>query len=283
VRTFQLSPTRRVLGRVEAGKFTVAVALAAIFIDASLGHGLTWENDPYWTYWVTKTFLIATIFGLGTAWLGIGEIEGAVITAVHTLVLTIYYWSLSPIGMPSSAEWLDLEHTWITGVPIHFGVIYLGYLLVLWVTRRRLDRAVEVEESAAHGVGALLVGLLILVVAGALSSVALGLFPGLTFFVVRLLLTVPFVFVWWAIAGRDVVAAVVGGTLLALMWATYSQYLGPIGLPDWPLRILDPHPPGATSRWLDYREIWLVGFPIDLIVMVGALVLAARRRWWWSS
>src|SRR5205814_1851264 len=27
----------------------------------ALGHALSWENDPYWTYWITKTFLIATV------------------------------------------------------------------------------------------------------------------------------------------------------------------------------------------------------------------------------
>lgn len=89
-------------------KFTALVGLAAIFLDASLGHGLTWENDPYWTYWVTKTFLIATVFGLGTAWFGVGVGRGAVITVVHTLVLTIYYWTLSPVGLPS----MQTTSTW---------------------------------------------------------------------------------------------------------------------------------------------------------------------------
>jgi hypothetical protein len=79
--------------------------------DAAVEHGLTWENDPYWTYWITKTFLIATVFGLGTAWFGISEGRGAVITVVHTVILTVYYWSLSPIGLPSSPDWLDVEHT----------------------------------------------------------------------------------------------------------------------------------------------------------------------------
>jgi hypothetical protein len=83
----------------DVAKFTALVALTAIFIDAGLGHALTWENDPYWTYWITKTFHIATVFG--PAWFGIGEGRGAVITAVHTVVLTVYYWRLSPIGYPS--------------------------------------------------------------------------------------------------------------------------------------------------------------------------------------
>jgi hypothetical protein len=65
------SPDRLEIGDV--AKFTGAVALLAILADAAVGHALAWENDPYWTYWITKTFLIATVFGLGTAWFGIGR------------------------------------------------------------------------------------------------------------------------------------------------------------------------------------------------------------------
>ncbi|MDQ3823364.1 MAG: hypothetical protein M3321_09010, partial [Actinomycetota bacterium] len=130
--------------------FTALVALLAILSDAAVGHALLWENDPYWTYWITKTFLIATVFGLGTAWLGTGVVRGAVISFVHTVVLTVYYWTLSPIGLPSHPDWLDLEHTWITGVPVHFAVIYLGYLVALWIWRRRpLDDAPAGRDALA--------------------------------------------------------------------------------------------------------------------------------------
>ncbi|HEX8099048.1 MAG TPA: hypothetical protein VF660_02470, partial [Actinomycetota bacterium] len=260
----------------DVAKFTAAVALLAIFWDAAVGHGLTWENDPYWTYWVTKTFLIATIFGLGTAWFGIGVGRGAVITAVHTLVLTIYYWTLSPIGLPSAPDWLDLEHTWLTGVPIHFGVIYLGYLSALWLWRRRAQAAAEpTDDSVRTGVSALVAGLAIVVLAGGLSSLALLDFPGVTWFVVRLLITVPFLLLWWAAAGRDRVAAVVGGGVLAFIWATYSQFVGPLGLPDLPLRIFKTAPPPATLRWLDYKELWAISLPIYIVVMVVVLVIAS--------
>src|SRR5437868_8684448 len=84
----------------QVAKFTALAALLAILADATIGHGLTWENDPYWTYWVTKTFLIATVIGLGTAWFGVGVGRGALIVLAHTIILTIYYWSLSPIGLP---------------------------------------------------------------------------------------------------------------------------------------------------------------------------------------
>jgi hypothetical protein len=270
------TPGNTGMGLRGLAKFTGAVALLAIFADAAIGHGLLWENDPYWTYWITKTFLIATVFALGTAWLGVGVGRGAVITAVHTVVLTVYYWSFSPIGLPSSPEWLDLEHTWVTGMPVHFGVIYLGYLLALWLWRRRdVDRAAETDVAAAAG-RALVASLATVVVGGGLVSLALGDFPGFTWYLVRLLITVPFVLVWWAFAGRDRLAAVTGGIALALMWATYSHFLGPTGLPDTPLRIFEQVPPEATVRWLDYRETWLIGLPIVAVVATGALLAAAR-------
>lgn len=117
-----------------------------------------------------------------------------------------------------------------------------------------------------------------MVVAGGLASVALGEFPGVTWFVVRVLLTVSFLLVWWGFVGFDVEAGVVGGIVLAFGWAVYSQFVGPIGLPDTPLRILDPAPPPAVVRWLDYRELWLISLPIYLVVMTIALPLAGRGR-----
>jgi hypothetical protein len=260
----------------QVSRFTAMVAILAIFADAAVGHGLTWENDPYWTYWITKTFLIATIFGLGTAWFGIGAARGAVITAVHTVVLTLYYWTFSPVGLPSSPEWLDLEHTWVTGLPIHFGVIYLGYLLALWLWHRRALMASD-EGSTARGTSALVTGAAVTVVSGGLASLFLGDFPGITWFLVRLLLTVPFLLWWWGSGGRDRTAAVVGGIVLAFLWATYSQFLGPVGLPDTPLRVLDASPPPATVEWLDYRQLWLISFPVYLVTMVGALLVESGR------
>ena len=119
-------------------KFTGLAALLAIFMDAAVAHAMLWGNDPYWTYWVTDTLLMATVFGLGTAWFGMGLIRGAAITAVHVTLLTVYYWSLSPIGLPGHPEWLDLEHTWLTGLPVHFAVYYLGYVLALGLWQRRV-------------------------------------------------------------------------------------------------------------------------------------------------
>jgi hypothetical protein len=258
----------------DLAEFTALVALLAILADAAVGHALLWENDPYWTYWITKTFLIATVFGLGTAWFGTGVGRGAVITLVHTLILTVYYWTLSPIGLPSHPDWLDLEHTWITGVPVHFAVIYLGYLTALWLWRRRPP--VQESTPRADALAALIAGVAIVVVAGVLAALAVGDFPGVTWFVVRLLITLPFLILWWAAAGRDWPAAVGGAITLALVWGAYGHYLSPSGLPDFPLRITSEEPPPADVHWLEYRELWLISVPIYLLVSGAVLAATAR-------
>ncbi|HEX2040962.1 MAG TPA: hypothetical protein VHF47_14655 [Acidimicrobiales bacterium] len=268
----------RVAGLADLAKFTAAVALLAILSDAAVGHALLWENDPYWTYWITKTFLIATVFGLGTAWLGTGVGRGAIVTVVHTVILTVYYWSLSPIGLPSHPEWLDLEHTWLTGVPVHFGVIYLGYLAALWLWRRR-GRDPDGPDSVAADAGrALAVAVAIVAVAGVLEALVLGEFQGLTWYVVRILVTVPFTIAWWALAGRDRGAAVAGAITLALVLVTYSHFLGPVGLPDDDLRLLAENPPPATVHFLSYRDEFLVALPITLVVAVVAFLVASAWR-----
>src|SRR3954471_14812200 len=91
-------------------KFAAGVGLAAIFVDAVVAHGLFWENDPYWTYWVTKTFLITTVFTLGTALLGTGVKQGLWLTALHTAILEAYYQWFAPVGLPQEPEWLDFNH-----------------------------------------------------------------------------------------------------------------------------------------------------------------------------
>ena len=42
-------------------KFGALVGFTAIFLAASIAHGLFWENDLYWMYWITQTFLITII------------------------------------------------------------------------------------------------------------------------------------------------------------------------------------------------------------------------------
>jgi hypothetical protein len=258
-------------------RFTALAALLAIFVDAAIGHAMLWGNDPYWTYWITDTLLMATVFGLGTAWLGIGLVRGAVITAIHMLLLTVYYWSLSPIGLPSQPEWLDLEHTWITGLPVHFAVYYLGYVIALWLWRHHLASDLEPETSTARqatvGVG---VAVAVVIVAGLLQALVLGEFPGVTWFVMRIAVASAFTLAWWSIAGRDRTAAITGGIMLGFLLVAYGHFLGPVGLPNSEFRFFAENPPPAEVHWLSYRQEFLVILPMTILMAVSGYLLTSR-------
>ena len=227
-------------------KFTALASALAIFLDAAIAHAMFWGNDPYWTYWVTDPLLMATVFGIGTMLFGIGIGRGALITAVHVLLLTTYYWSLSPIGLPSHPEWLDLEHTWITGLPVHLAVYYMGYLGAMWLWARR--PAIEASSGrslGAIGLAALAVSAATVLVAGLVQALMFQEFPGLTWFVMRIAVATPFTLAWWMLAGNDRRSAIAGGILLAFLLTTYSHYLGPVGLPSEPARLLAGDFPSA--------------------------------------
>ena len=263
-------------------KFTAMAALLAIFADAAVAHAMLWANDPYWTYWVTDTLLMATVFGLGTAWFGIGALRGAAITGVHILLLTTYYWTLSPIGLPAHAEWLDLERTWITGLPVHFAVYYLGYLVAVWLWRRRPPAGnATVGQASIAGLATLAVVTAtgIAIVLGLVQWLVTGSFPGLTWFIVRLAIAAPFVFGWWALAGRDRAAALSGGVVIAFLLSTYGHFVSPVGLPDPSLRLLQPDPPSAIVHWLSYRQEFLVLLPLALVTCVRPPLLRLRAAW----
>ena len=263
----------------EVVKFTALAALLAIFLDAAIAHAMLWGNDPYWTYWVTDTLLMATVFGIGTMLFGIGIGRGAIITAVHVLALTIYYWTLSPIGLPSQPEWLDLERTWITGLPVHLAVYYMGYLGALWLWGRRRHRveAPDGDRSLAEvAVAALAVAVGVVVVTGLGQALLLGEFMGLTWFVMRIAVAVPFTIAWWVLAGNDGKAAAVGGIVLALLLTTYSHYLGPVGLPTEPARLWAENSPPAEVHWLSYSDAFLVMLPLTAVVAVIGFCLASR-------
>ena len=261
-------------------KFTALASALAIFLDAAIAHAMFWGNDPYWTYWVTDPLLMATVFGLGTMLFGIGIGRGALITAVHVLLLTTYYWSLSPIGLPSHPEWLDLERTWITGLPAHLAVYYMGYLGAMWLWRHRRAMTVASVGSTTHslagiGVAALVVSASIVVVTGLIQALLFQEFPGLTWFVMRLAVATPFALAWWLLAGSDQRSAIAGGVLLALLLTTYSHYLGPVGLPSEPARLLAGDSPPTDVHWLSYRQEFMVMLPLTAII--------ASIGYWFSS
>lgn len=263
----------------EVVKFTILASSLAIFLDAAIAHAMLWGNDPYWTYWVTDPLLMATVFSLGTMLFGIGMGQGALITAVHVLLLTTYYWSLSPIGLPSHPEWLDLERTWITGLPVHFAVYYMGYLGAMWLWRRRA-MSVTSGDSATRslvgiGVAALAVSASVVTVTGLLQTLLFQEFPGLTWFVMRIAVATPFALAWWLLAGSDRQSAIAGGILLAFLLTTYSHYLGPVGLPSEPARLLAVDSPPANVHWLSYREEFMVMLPLTAIVAIIGYWLAS--------
>lgn len=243
-------------------KFAFLVGVAAIFFDASIAHGLFWENDPYWTYWITKTFLITTVFTFGTAFLGIGIIQGLIMTAVHTLILEIYYQWFAPVGLPQEPEWLDFNHVWITGVPAHYLSILGGYLVTLWIWRRSKEVLAGGDgESRVLVVYALSTACIILVLDGVLTQgILLRDFPGITFFVQHLLIAFVFICAWTAYVGIDLTGRIIGAFMLALVWVTYNMYLGPRGLP------LQP------PTYSGYEDLWLKSLP-------GAFV-SALIGWW---
>jgi hypothetical protein len=259
----QLSQERAmIMGARETAIFAVMVGFAAIFVDAAIAHGLFWDNDPYWTYWITKTFLITTVFLLGTSWIGIGIWQGAVLTVVHTAILEIYYQWFAPVGLPQEPEWLDFNHLWTTGVPAHYLAIFGGYLIALWAWRRSF--AVEpVGDANARTLSlySLVAAVIILVLDGIITqAVLLRDFPGITFFVQHLLIAFVFIYLWTAFVGVDRSGWIIGSLFLALVWITYSMYLGPRGLP---LR-----PPTYSG----YDDLWWKSFP-------GAFV-SALIGWW---
>lgn len=266
----------------EVVKFTALAAMLAIFFDAAIGHAMICGNDPYWTYWVTDTLLMATVFGLGTMWLGIGLGRGALITGVHVTLLTIYYWTLSPIGLPSHAEWLDLEHTWVTGLPVHLAVYYLGYVTALWLWNRRAAAKRHQQQSQSSllraGVAVLAATAAIVVITGIVQTIAFQEFPGVTWFIVRIAVAFPFSIAWWMMAGTDRAAALGGGIALGLLLTTYSHFLSPTGLPSGPIRLLASDSPPAVVHWLTYRQEFLVMLPITALVATLAYLIVARRH-----
>lgn len=261
----------------DTAKFGLLVGLSAIFIDAAIAHGLFWDNDPYWTYWITKSFLIATVFTLGTAFLGIGIVQGLILTAVHTLILEIYYQWLAPVGLPQEPEWLDFNHLWVTGAPVHYLAILTGYLMALWIWRRAVvvesDKRVAERHSpsgqpaqtaAAVAVASLAATVVILIVSGIIThAILLGSFPGITYFVQHLLVGFIFVYLWSAYAGMGGSGWLVGALMLSFVWTTYGMYLGPEGLPE-------------KVHYLGYHDLWLRAFPGDFLSSLIGLFVAVR-------
>lgn len=257
----------------DVAKFGILTGLAAIFIDAAIAHGLFWENDPYWTYWITKSFLIATVFIFGTALLGVGLVQGLILTVVHTAILEVYYEWFAPIGLPQEPEWLDDNHLWTTGVPAHYLAILTGYFMALWIWRRGAavrdiaatthpDR--QAASAPALAISSLLTTISILVLSGIIThGLLLGEFPGITYFIQHLLVGFVFLYLWSAYVGMGGAGWLIGALMLSLVWTSYGLYLGPTGLPE-------------KVQYLSYHDLWFRAFPGDLVSALLGLFIAIR-------
>ena len=246
--------------------FGLLVGVTAIFIDASIAHGLWWENDPYWTYWVTKTFLITAIFIVGTSLLGIGKKPGLIITAIHTLILEIYYQWLSPVGLPQEPVWLSFRDLWFPGFIVHFLAIYAGYQIALWFWMR--NQKGEILDGTSKGKvfkWTVSATWFILFLDGFITQgILLRSFPGITFFIQHLLIIYVFINLWNAYVGFYRGGTVMAALLLALLLTTYSMYLAPQGLPS------------SIPSYLGYSDLWLKSFPGTFISALIALWLLLR-------
>lgn len=261
----------RMLSARDTAKIGVLTGLCAIFIDAVIAHGLFWDNDPYWTYWITKSFLITMVFTIGTAFLGAGVLQGLVITLVHTLILEVYYQWLAPVGLPQEPEWLDFNHLWVTGFPAHYLAILAGYLMAFWIfCRARLRAPVETgfEKAEPHAGGLVLssmvaVAIILLISAVVTHLLLRGEFPGITYFVQHLLIGFVFIYIWSAFVGVGGWGWVIGALMLSLVWTAYGLYLGPTGLPEY-------------VHYMGYSELWMRAFPGDLVSALIGLFAAIR-------
>lgn len=177
------------------------------------------------------------------------------------------------------------RHGWATPSPSTDSVppgTPLDRFSALWIWRRHQVLKSEETDLRADAVRAVGTALAIAVVIGALQWIVQGRFPGVTWFIVRTLVIVPMLMVWWAVVGRSRTAATVGGLVIGVVLTAYSHYLGPAGLPNGDLRIIAQDPPPTTVTWLSYRAELLVIFPITVVVAIAALQVAVhwrRQRW----
>lgn len=250
-------------------KYGILTAILAMFLDAAVGHGLFWKNDSYWTYWITDTLLIITIITIGSTIVGIGVWQGFLLIAFQTLTLEIYYQFLSPVALPQEPYWLSHYEIWTTGLPVHYLVYLAGYLLALWIWRRkeRMKHLIASIPAWKISIYSLITAMLILILDGIITQAfLLGGYPGFTFLLQRLIITFVFLMVWNCYVGLDLKGIISATVLLSLQWIAYTMYLGPVGLPtNYPV-------------YLSYQELWLLSFPGALLSVLAGLLIMKRFR-----
>ncbi len=240
----------------ETIKFGILTAILAMFFDAAIGHGLFWQNDPFWSYWFVDAFLIATIVSAGTAILGIGLWQGPVLMLVQVFSLEIYYQFLSPVGLPREPQWLSRFEIWTSGLPIHYLTYLSAFFLALWIWRRRhrLKEALRDVRPKSIAFLSFITAIIIIALDGLITQgFFLGYFAGFTFLLHRFVLTFVFLFLWSSYVGYDMKGLFSGALILSLVWLAFNMYLGALGLPT------------KFPFFLSHDELWSKIFPGALI------------------
>ena len=213
----------------QAVKFSLLAGLMALLLDASLVHGLLWDHDPSWSAWAAAAWVIVAVFGLGTAWFGIGIRPGLGLSTVLALLL-----GATQLWQAESPEPSTANPSWLLGVPAHLLALFGGYLLAVWMWRRSHRPGATALPAAQAARAALLSTLAIVGIDVALTH--LFLFhqtPDAAFIGQRALITVAYLLIWTAYLGDEATAWVVGAGLLTLTWTACGLYL-PHGFPSRP-------------------------------------------------
>ncbi|NLI74789.1 MAG: hypothetical protein GX369_08555 [Euryarchaeota archaeon] len=246
-------------------KFGILTGVLAMFFDAAVSHGLFWQNDPFWSYWIADGLLITTIVSAGTAIIGIGIWQGFVLMGFQTLALEIYYQFLSPVGLPREPYWLSRFEIWTSGIPVHYLTYTAGFLLALWIWRRghRLKKIMQNIEPKRIAFTTLIAAPFVLILDGIITQgIFLGYFTGITFLVHRFIIAFVFIYLWSSYVGFDGKGLISGALILSLLWSTFNMYLGAVGLPkDFPF-------------FLSYDVLWAKVFPGALISTLLGLLIA---------
>lgn len=262
-----MSAWRRPEPLAAAVPFGLLVAASAILIDAAVAHGWFWQNDPYWTYWVSKTVLVAVVFSLGAALLGRGLAAGAVTTLAHTAILETYYEWVAPITLPQEHHWVPFHDLWVVGFAAHAVTVFAGFAIARALVSWRRPAGSPQPPTGRTVLACLLGAASAVAVDVTLSHVVmLGEPPGWTYAIQHFDLAVLFLLVWSWQHGPGRPSLPAGAFLLALVWTTYSMYLSAL------------HLPGPRPSYMTSVELWAAAFPGGLAAAAAGIAVLAVVR-----
>ena len=246
-------------------QFGFLASISALLMLAVLAHGLWWENDPFWTYWVTQWLLLAASFIVGTIFMGVGVREGVILTCIQGVIHALYYTFLRPMGLPLEPWYAAFRDLWTSGFVTHSLAVLSGYLIALWIWWRKTRRfaglaAVEKKElSKCITFSLLSSGLIAVVDAFITQGVLARNFFGFAFLIERFLLLFLFIAFWDYYVGFDHKGILTGSLIANILMVGWAMYGGPRTLSD------------GRFEYLDYSTLWFVLLPGGIISMLAVL------------